>query len=146
MAGGKRWTRDEIQLLREMIQKGTSAQEILESGRLPGRTYRSIDTEVKRLSFAPQKIFNAPQISEAEIVGLETIVKRYVDAFNKICDLTEYDKTDLERFRIIFMAAWKYRDLFAEYERLRQVEEKMEEIRKRLEVLEAQARATAKAG
>jgi hypothetical protein len=85
-------------------------------------TFRSIDNAIKRLSIAPQakKVF-APQVGEAEIVGLETIVKRYLDAFNKICDLEEYDKLDLERFRIIFMATWKCRELFREYQEMEKV-------------------------
>jgi len=91
------------------------------------------------------KKFFGQQIREAEIVGLESIVRRYVDAFNKICDLTEYDKQDLERFRIIFMAAWKYRALFADYERLKQVEDEIEELRRAVEEIKAQLKGPAEA-
>jgi len=61
--------------------------------------------------------------AEAELVDLETVVKRFVDAFNKLCDLTDYDKADLERFRLIHTYARDYPALLAEHERLRQVEE-----------------------
>jgi len=67
--------------------------------------------------------------SESEIVDLETVVKRFVNAFNKICDLTECSKEDLERCRIIFSAARMY---FAIYFRL----EEFSEVKSRVERLE----------
>ena len=79
-----------------------------------------------------KKKSNGAQIREAEIVGLETIVARYVDAFNKICNLEKYDKADLERFRIIFQAAWKYRELFREYQKLEDLEARVESLEKLL--------------
>ena len=144
MARGKRWTPEENDLLREMIEKGMTSEDILKSGKFPNRTIMAIQNQMRRLgSFEIQrkKSFDS-QIREAEIVGLESIVKRYVDAFNKICDKTDYDKVDLERFRIIFMAAWKYRALFAEYERLKQVEEEISELRKAVEEIKAQLART----
>ena len=145
MPRGRRWMPSEIKLLREMAEKGMSPDEIVKTGKLPGRTHGAIRKQIERLgSFVGQRNSIVGQIREAEIVGIETFVKHYVDAFKKICALTEYDKTDLERFRLIFMAAWKYREVFAAYERVRQIEEGMEEIRKRLEILEAQAKIQSK--
>jgi len=133
MAKGKRWTDAEIQLLMQMVKEGKSVEQIVESGKFPNRTHRAIENAVSRLTFENQrkKSFGT-QIREAEIVGLETIVARYVDAFNKICDLKEYDKTDLERFRIIFQAAWKYRELFREYEKLEDLEARVKSLEKLL--------------
>jgi hypothetical protein len=144
MAKGKRWTDAEIKLLMEMNQKGTSVEDIIKSGKFPNRTHRAIETAVLRLSFASQKKKSiGTQIREAEIVGLETIVARYVDAFNKICDLKEYDKADLERFRIIFQAAWKYRELFREYEKLEDLEHRVESLEKLLaEIKEHRTKTT----
>jgi len=144
MARGKRWTQEENDLLWEMIEKGMTSEDILKSGKFPNRTIMAIQNQMRRLgSFDIQrkKSFDS-QIRETEIVGLESIVKRYVDAFNKICDKTDYDKVDLERFRIIFMAAWKYRALFVEYERLKQVEEEISELRKAVEEIKAQLART----
>lgn len=140
MPRGPRWSPSEIILLREMVEKGYTVTDIVKSGKFPGRTIRGIEKQIQRLSIVAQKNFKVGQIREAEIVGIDTFIKHYVDAFKKICELTEYDKTDLERFRLIFMAAWKYPEVFAAYERVKQIEEGMEEIRKRLEVLEAQAK------
>ena len=144
MAKGKRWTDAEIQLLMEMVKEGRSENEIFESGKFPNRTFMSIRNAVQRLTFGAQKKkSNGAQIREAEIVGLETIVARYVDAFNKICDLQKYDKADLERFRIIFQAAWKYRELFREYERWEDLEARVESLEKLLaEIKEQRSKTT----
>jgi len=133
MARGKRWTEAETKLLMEMVKEDKSVEEIIKSGKFPNRTSMAIQNAVKRFSFDSQKKkFIDSQIREAEIVGLETIVARYVDAFNKICDLKEYDKADLERFRIIFQAAWKYRELFREYQKLEDLEARVESLEKLL--------------
>jgi Arc/MetJ-type ribon-helix-helix transcriptional regulator len=144
MARGKRWTESEIKLLMEMVKEGKSIDEIIRSGKFPNRTSMAIQNAVKRLSFDSQKkIFIDGQIREAEIVGLETIVARYVDAFNKICDLTQYRKEDLERFRIIFQAAWKYRELFREYEKLEDLERRVKSLENLLaEIKEQRTKAT----
>jgi len=68
------------------------------------------------------------QIREAEIVDLETIVKRFVDAFNKICSMREYSKEDLERFRIIFSAARSYFDLYFRLEEFGEVKRRVERL------------------
>jgi len=143
MAKGKRWTDAEIQLLMKMVKENMTIEQIIKSGKFPGRTHKAIEHAVSRLNFGTRKKKSfGTQIREAEIVGLETIVARYIDAFNKICDLTEYDKTDLERFRIIFQAAWKYRELFREYEKLEDLEARVESLEKLLaEVKEQRSKA-----
>jgi len=139
MARGKRWTEAEIMLLQKMVDEGKSVEEIIKSGEFSNRTHRAIENAVSRLTFENQKKKSIDtQIREAEIVGFETIVARYVDAFNKICDLKEYDKADLERFRIIFQAAWKYRELFREYEKLEDLERRVEGLKKLLEEIKEQ--------
>ena len=143
MARGKRWTDAETKLLMEMVKEGKSIEEIIKSGKFPNRTSIAIQNAAQRLSFDNQKkIFVDNQIREAEIVGLETIVARYVDAFNKICNLKEYDKTDLERFRIIFQAAWRYRELFREYEKLEDLEARVESLEKLLAEIKEQRTKT----
>ena len=133
MARGKRWTEAETKLLMEMVKEDKSVEEIIKSGKFPNRTSMAIQNAVKRFSFDSQKKkFIDSQIREAEIVGLETIVARYVDAFNKMCNLEKYDKADLERFRIIFQAAWKYRELFREYQKLEDLEARVESLEKLL--------------
>jgi len=144
MAKSKKWTEEEIELLMKMVKEGASENEIFESGKFPNRTFMSIRNAVQRLPFgAHRKKSNGAQIREAEIVGLETIVARYVDAFNKICDLTQYRKEDLERFRIIFQAAWKYRELFREYEKLEDLERRVKSLENLLaEIKEQRSKAT----
>lgn len=129
-----------MKTLQEMVEQGMSADQIFKSGKFPGRTHKAITMEISRLGFVEaRKKSVEPRITEVEIVDLESFVKRYVDAFNKLCDLTEYDKADLERFRLIHTYARDYPTLLAEHERLRQVEEAMAEINRRLEALETQA-------
>jgi hypothetical protein len=134
----QKWSPLEIQTLQELVEQGMSANQIFNTGKLPNRTYDAIRMQVQRFSFVHHKKSAVEHITEAPIVDLETFVKRYVDAFNKLCDLTDYDKADLERFRLIHTYARDYPALLAEHERLKQVEETMAEISKRLEVLETQ--------
>ena len=139
----KRWSPTEIKLLQELVEQGLSADEIFRSGKFPERTHKAITMEISRLGFVEaRKKSVETRITEAGIVDLESFVKRYVDAFNKLCDLTDYDKADLERFRLIHTYARDYPALLAEHERLKQVEETMAEVSRRLQALEAQAQAT----
>jgi len=141
MARGKRWTPEENRLLQEMIEKGMSADEIFKSGKFLGRSHDALRKQIERstLSIVGQRKSIVGQITEGPIVELESFVKRYVDAFNKLCDLTDYDKADLERFRLIHTYARDYPALLAEHERLKQVEAALDEINRRLQALEAQA-------
>jgi hypothetical protein len=140
MGRGERWLPQEVKMLQEMVEQGMTADEIFRSRKFPERTHNAIVHEVSRMGFGGcQKKSSGCQITEAGIVDLESFVKRYVDAFNKLCDLTDYDKADLERFRLIHTYARDYPALLAEHERLKQVEEAMAEINRRLQALEAQA-------
>jgi len=141
MARGKRWSLPEVKMLQEMVEQGLSADQIFKSAKFPERTHDALRKQIERLavSFVGQRKSSGGQITEGPIVDLESFVKRYVDAFNKLCDLTDYDKADLERFRLIHTYARDYPALLAEHERLKQVEEAMVEINRRLEALETQA-------
>jgi hypothetical protein len=137
----QRWTPLEMKTLQEMIEQGLSVDQIFKSGKFPGRTYAAIVKQIERSapSVVRHKKSFVGHITEAPIVDLESFLKRYVDAFNKLCDLTDYNKADLERFRLIHTYARDYPALLAEHERLKQVEEALVEITRRLEALETQA-------
>jgi len=128
MPKGKPWSEAENKLLLEMAKKGMSVQQICDSGKFPNRTYKAIEHQLKRLgSYGTRKEkFYGTQISKAEIPDFDDVLARYVDAFNQICEKKEYTKEELERFRIIFMAAWKYRELFREYEAWEEVKKDVE--------------------
>jgi len=136
---GKRWTETENRLLQEMIQQGASLDDIIRSGKFEGRTPQAIAKQVERLklgSFVRQnKKSIVGQIGKAEIPGFEEVLARYVDAFNKLCQMTEYSKEDLERIRLVFTAVWKYRELFREYERLEELEQRIEKLATDVEML-----------
>jgi len=68
------------------------------------------------------------QIREAELIDLETVVKRFVDAFNKIWEATECSKDDLTRFRMIFSAARLYFDLYYRLEEFSEVKGRVERL------------------
>lgn len=138
MTKKKRWTEEENKLLQEMVQQGMTVQQIFDSGKFPSRTFMAIQNQLKGSSAhstSQIKILLTSQISEAEIVGLESIVKRFVDAFNKICDLTECSKEDLERFRIIFAAARVYFDIYFKLQKFEEVEARVGRVEKLVEQL-----------
>jgi cob(I)alamin adenosyltransferase len=144
MARGRRWTEAENRLLLEMAEQGMSTQTIYESGKFPNRTFQAIQNQLKRLGAdltGHKKFQLTGQISEAEIVELETVVKRFVDAFNKICDLTKCSKQDLERFRIIFSAARVYFDLYFKLQSFEEVRTRVERVEKLVEQLAAEKKA-----
>ena len=132
MPRGPRWTDAENNILLKLVERGMTAEDIYKSGLLPGRSLPAIQMQISRLrgaSFVKQKKkFIVKQIREAEIVDLEAVVRRFVDAFNKVCDLTEYSKEDLERFRIIFSAARSYFDLYFRLEEFSEVKRRVERL------------------
>ncbi len=73
-------------------------------------------------------------------MDLETMVKRFVDTFNKICEVTECLKDDLTRFRVIFSAATLYFDLYFRLEEYSDVKGRVE----RLEALVTQLQEATK--
>ena len=138
MGGGRRWSDVENGLLREMVGKGKSVGEIVGCGRFVGRSPQAIVKQVERLrlgSLVGVRKSVVGQIGKVDVPGFDEFVGRYVDAFNKLCGLVEFSRDDLERFRLIFMAAWKFRDLFKEYERVEEVEDRVRKLEKLVEQL-----------
>ncbi|MEM2912535.1 MAG: hypothetical protein QW146_08535 [Candidatus Bathyarchaeia archaeon] len=132
MGRGKRWTETENTLLKEMVRQGMSIHEIFSSGRFSNRTLYAIQNQLKRLGAnltRQKKKFMTNQISKAPIADYDEILAHYVDAFNKLCEKTEFTKEELERFRIIFMAAWKYREMFRSYEEIEKVKADVERLK-----------------
>lgn len=141
MGGGKRWGDVENKVLQEMVGEGLGVGEIVGSGKLQGRSPQAILKQVERLrlsSFVGVRKSFVGQIGKVDVPRFEEFVGRYVDAFNKLCGLEEFTRDDLERFRLIFMAAWKFRDLFKEYERIEEVENRVEKLEKLLQQLTAE--------
>lgn|GEM_PF-1077378 len=144
MGGGKNWTEAEEKLLFEMVQRGMNAQQIYDSGMFPNRTFRAILNVVDRTridSGAEKEILLKAQIGEAEIIGLDSVVKRYVDAFNKVCDLKSCNKEDLERFRIIFSSARAYFEVYYKFQKYEEVERRVERVEKLVAQLAAKKNA-----
>jgi len=139
MGRGERWTDAENTLLMEMTQQGLSLDAIVKSGKFEGRTPQAIAKQIERLKLGvfvgQNKKSFVGQISKAEISGFEDFLARYVDAFNKLCEMTECTKEDLERIRLVFTAVWKYRELFREYERWEELEQRVENLAKMVEHL-----------
>lgn len=132
MGRGKRWTETENTLLQEMVRQGMSIHEIFNSCRFSNRTLYAIQNQLKRLDAnltRQKKKFMTNQISKTPIADYDEILARYVDAFNKLCEKTEFTKEELERFRIIFTAAWKYREMFRSYEEIEKVKADVERLK-----------------
>ncbi len=142
MARGRRWTREEDRLLEDMVKRGLSVEEIVRSGRFPDRTFEAIRMQVGRLSFVRrrQKIF-VEQIAPVDVLSLEDVLRRFSCAFRRICDADEVSKLELERFRIVFSAAKDYGPILAGFERLKQVDEEIKNLRKMVEEVKAQVSA-----
>jgi len=144
VARGKRWTEAENRLLLEMAKQGLNVQEIYESGKFPNRTFHAVQNQLKRLGadLTGQRKFQfTGQIREGEIVELETVVRRFVDAFNRLCELNECNKAELERFRIIFSAARIYFDLYFKLQGFEEVKARVERVEKLVEQLAAEKKA-----
>ena len=144
MGGGKNWTEAEERLLFEMVQRGMNAQQIYDSGVFPNRTFRAIENVVDRTridSGAEKEVPLKAQIGEADIIGLDSVVKRYVDAFNKVCDLKSCNKEDLERFRIIFSSARAYFEVYYKFQKYEEVERRVERVEKLVAQLAAKKNA-----
>jgi hypothetical protein len=145
MAKRKRWSEAENKLLLEMVHQGMSVQQIYDSGKFPSRTFSSIQKQLQRLgtdlSGQRKKLLSGQKIGKAKIPDFNEVLARYIDAFNKLCDMTEYTKEELERFRLIFMAAWKYRELFREYEAIEEVKRDVERLKELVAQLQAEKEA-----
>jgi len=138
MARGKPWTDAEIKLLRDMAAAGSSAQQIYDSGKLPGRTYRSIVRQISGSIVYTKPTAIVRTIEPAkDALPMEKVVKLFSTAFKQICSLQEVDKLALERFRIIFQAAKDYGPLLASFEKWEKIEKKIEELSSAVAELQA---------
>jgi hypothetical protein len=137
---GKRWTPEELRILLDLVEKGLTVQEIVDSGKLPDRNFLAVQSQVKRIKHGPsarqKKKFFAGQITSVDIISLEEVLKRWSCAYQQICDLESASKEELERFRIIFMAASKYAALLEAYHQYAEVEQRLERIERVLEELQ----------
>ncbi len=115
-----------------MAQQGLSLDAIVKSGRFEGRTPQAIAKQMERLKLGffvgQNKKSVVGQISKAEIPEFEEVLARYVDAFNKLCEKAELSKEDLERIKLVFTAAWKYRELYREYEKWEELEARIDKL------------------
>ena len=138
MGRGKRWTQQENDLLMKLVKKGLTAEQIFQSGKFEGRTVRAIAKQIERLSIVRQrKKVIVRQIRPVDILTLEEVLKRFSDAYQQICEPKEFNKLELERFRIIFTAAKAYGPLLAEYERWVEVETRLARLEKMVEEISA---------
>jgi len=149
MGRGKRWTDVENTLLLEMMQQGLSLEAIVKSGKFEGRTPQAIAKQMERLKlgcFVGQNRKSiVGQIGKAEIPEFEDVLARYIDAFNKLCEKTEITREDIERIRLIFQAAWKYRELYREYEKIEEIKARLDKINADIEMLKEMKEREAKA-
>lgn len=131
MARGKPWTHDEISLLMNMAAQGMSPQQIYDSGKLPGRTFRAIAKELHSygtiVRTSPAAIVSTIEAAP-DALTMEKVVKLFSTAFMNICSSKEVNKLVLERFRIIFQAAKDYGPLLASYEKWEKIEKQIGEL------------------
>jgi hypothetical protein len=143
MARGKPWTEEEIGLLIEMAGSGMGPQQIYDSGRLPGRTFRSIVKQLYGVAGGSGPSVEVVAIEPAlEALSMDKMVKLYTTAFEHISAMKEADRLSLERLRIIFQAAKDYGPLLAGYEKWDKIEKKINELS--AAVAELQAAKSAK--
>jgi hypothetical protein len=112
-----------------MLDKRLNPQQILESGKLPGRTLRAIGKQAygSIVYTSPAAIVHTIEPAQ-EAMSMDRVVKLFTMAFEEICKSKEVDKLALERFRIIFQAAKDYGPLLAGYEKWEKIEKQIEEL------------------
>lgn len=132
----KRWTPHEINVLRGLGEKGFTPEQIFESGQLPGRTFQAIYKQMKRLSLVRQKKFYGGHVKPKDVAELDEIIRRYVTAFRQICKQREFSRDEIERFKVIFQAAAKYRDLFFAYAEVKGIDKRLAELEKMVKSLQ----------
>ncbi|MCL6579839.1 MAG: hypothetical protein K6T73_10775 [Candidatus Bathyarchaeota archaeon] len=139
MGRGERWSDAENTLLMEMVQQGLSLDDIVKSGKFEGRTPQAIAKQIERLKLGcfvgQNKKSFVGQIGKAEIPEFEEVLARYVDAFNKLCEKPEITKEDVERIKLIFQAAWRYKELYHEYEKIEEIKARLDKINADIEML-----------
>ena len=118
--GGNRWSKEEGKILCELIEQGLGAQQIYDSGKLPGRTYEAIRKQVniEALAEARTTAQVEPIEPSTDALTLDKVVKLYSTAYDKICRTEKVGKIELERLKIIFQAAKDYAPLLAGYEKV----------------------------
>lgn len=143
--GGTRWTEEENRALRELVEQGLGAQQIHETGKLPGRTYEAIRKQLNMEALAAAKGSTTVETIEPapDALTLEKVVKLFTTTLDKICQTEKVDKLTLERYRIIFQAAKDYGPLLAGYEKWEKIEKKLDELTTAVALLQA-AKGTAK--
>lgn len=143
MAGGKRWTEAENNLLREMIEQGAKLHEVVKTRKFEGRTPRAIEKQIRKLKVSPKKFKVTPIGKAKEVLGFEEFILRYVNAFIQVCEADELTRDELERFRLIFMAAWKYRDMFSSFEEIEEVKADVKRLKELVAELLAEKKTQA---
>jgi hypothetical protein len=143
--GGTRWTEEENKTLRQLVEQGLDAQQIHETGKLPGRTYEAIRKQLNMEALAAAKGSSTVEAVEPapDALSMEKVVKLFSTAFEQICQAEAVDKLALERFRIIFQAARDYGPLLAGYEKWEKIEKQLDELTTAVAQLQA-AKGTAK--
>jgi len=144
--GGTRWTEEENETLRALVEQGLGAQQIHGTGKLPGRTYEAIRKQLNMEALAAAKGSTTVETIEPapDALTLEKVVKLFTTTLDKICQTEKVDKLTLERYRIIFQAAKDYGPLLAGYEKWEKIEKKLDELTSAVAQLQA-AKNTAKA-
>ncbi len=143
--GGTRWTEEENKTLRALVEQGLGAQQIHETGKLPGRTYEAIRKQLNMEALAAAKGSTTVETIEPapDALTLEKVVKLFTTTLDKICQTEKVDKLTLERYRIIFQAAKDYGPLLAGYEKWEKIEKQLDELTSAVAQLQA-AKNTAK--
>lgn len=124
----------------EMVAQGLTLQQVYDSGRLSGRTYRAIKRQMWIVCPSSQKKQKTmvPAVHPArDVLSIEKTVKLFSTAFKQICNLAVVDKLRLERFRIIFQAARDYGPLLANFEKWEKIEKQIEDLRVAVAELQA---------
>jgi len=76
----KRWTEKEVELLKELVEKGYSVQQILETGKFPGRSYEALDIKIRRCGFCVVcgtnnvEAIYSPPLPTSETKGLKQLI------------------------------------------------------------------------
>ena len=133
MGRGKRWTREEKDVLAEMYGDGCSVEEMLEA--LPSnRSVRAVQQQIVRLglkrgSIVPtkEKIF-VPTIEAGDVMTRKEALKVLASAIKHLQAGGKVEDIEIRRLRAVAMLVRSYFMVFDSYEKYAELEERVKKL------------------
>jgi hypothetical protein len=107
---------------------------------LSNRSAYAIDRQLERRVDVGHKKSVVGHVNAEDVTELDETIRRYVGTFRQICADREFSRDEIERFKALFQAASKYRELFLAHEEVRAVDQCLAETGEMVKALQATVR------